>query len=94
MSSKFKEALLRTFLVGASPQTKDELLLIADALKIWKKHPELRHSAIAKDETTADSYLTRIGMMLAMVKFGVDDVPEGVGDDYTPPADDEEPSNG
>lgn len=88
----FKDALMRTAMMAATPQTKDELYLLADALRVWQAHPELRNEVVVKTGATPDRMLARIAMVLALVKFGVEPMPENMPEDYTPPADDTDES--
>ena len=74
--ASFKDALLRTAMMAATPESEDELYLIADALSLWQKHPELRSAAVNGIGVTPDRMLARIAMVLALIKFGVEPMPD------------------
>ncbi len=85
--SPLKKAMLRSMLLAATPESKEELFMLADALRMYQAHPELRSEIMAKVEVTPDRLLSRIAMVMAIVKWGVEPatVPDDVPEDYKPP---------
>lgn len=83
MDKATRDAMLRSMLVAISPLSVDELLMVADALRLWHANPGLRSEILAKRELDAKPMMTRCAVVLALAKVSLtppDDVPE----DYKP----------
>lgn len=68
----FKEAMMRSVLLTVSPADKTELYMLADALRMFQQHPELRSDVVAGLDVNPERMITRIGMAMALVKWGVE----------------------
>jgi hypothetical protein len=82
-----RAAMVNSMMIGCTPSSVDQLLMVADALRIWNEHPELRNEIVAKRAVDPRPMLTRYAMVLALIKFsGAATVDLGIGDaDYFEP---------
>jgi len=80
-------AMKRSMMVTCCPESVDELLMLADAMRVWREHPELHNEFVATRAIDPRRMLTRVAMVVALIKFsGVEKVEfGGAGADYGEP---------
>ena len=67
--SGFRDAIKRSMMVGCAPESLDEVLMLADALRVWTEHPELRNEIVVKLDVDPRRMLMRVAMVVALIKF-------------------------
>jgi hypothetical protein len=74
LDTKMRHLVVRAAMPMCGPQSVDEMLVLADAIRVYSENPELRSPHLANLDKPMMAYFTRIAMagVMAGVMAGAD----------------------